>query len=83
MNNSLKHANATMVNVVTCVDEDTEVAVEVSDNGRGFDVASAEADGGMGLKNMKERVEKLGGGIRITATNQEGTRVLVRLPIGR
>jgi PAS domain S-box-containing protein len=59
LTNSLKHANATAVNVVMCVDGEEEVALEVSDNGRGFDLNAAEEDGGIGLSSMRERAEKL------------------------
>lgn len=82
LTNSLKHANATAVSVVMCVDADAEVAIEVSDNGRGFDLNAAEEDGGIGLNSMKERAEKLGGGMKIVSELEQGTRVLVRVPFG-
>jgi PAS domain S-box-containing protein len=80
LTNSLKHANATAVNVVMCVDGTDEVAIEISDNGRGFDLSAAEEGGGIGLNSMKERAEKLGGGMKIVSELEQGTRVLVRVP---
>lgn len=80
LTNSLKHANATSVYVVMCMDGDAEVAIEVSDNGHGFDLSAAEEGGGIGLNSMKERAEKLGGGMKIVSEAEQGTRVLVRVP---
>lgn len=80
LTNSLKHASATSVNVVMCVDGEKEVALEVSDNGHGFDLNAAAEDAGIGLNSMKERAEKLGGGLKIFSEPQQGTRVLVRVP---
>lgn len=80
LTNSLKHATASSVNVVMCVDGENEVAIEVSDNGRGFDMDAALEDGGIGLNSMKERAEKLGGGVRIYSESNKGTRVLLRVP---
>lgn len=81
LTNSLKHANATAVSVVMCVDGETEAAIEVGDNGRGFDLKAAQEDGGIGLNSMKERAEKLGGGVKIVSESGQGTRLLVRVPI--
>jgi PAS domain S-box-containing protein len=80
LNNSLKHAMAGSLMVSLCVDDGMEVALEVSDNGRGFDMNALEDEGGIGMKSMKERAEKLGGGIKIRSANDEGTSVLVRIP---
>lgn len=80
LTNSLKHANATSVNVVMCVDGADEVAIEVSDSGRGFDLNAAEDGGGIGLNSMKERAEKLGGKMKVVSEAGQGTRVLVRVP---
>lgn len=80
LTNSLKHANAAAVNVVMCVDGMDEVAIEVSDNGRGFDLNAAEDGGGIGLNSMKERAEKLDGKIKVVSESGQGTRVLVRVP---
>lgn len=81
LTNSLKHASANSVKVVLCVDGMQEAAIEVSDNGRGFDLNAAEVDGGVGLKSMRERAEKLGGTVRISSQPEQGTRVLLRIPI--
>ena len=58
-------------------------AIEVRDNGKGFDVETLKtADGThIGLKNVGERIEKMcGGTMTIDSTVGEGTRVTLRLP---
>jgi signal transduction histidine kinase len=80
LNNSLKHAGAAAVKIVMCVDGETEAALEVSDNGRGFDLASIAEDGGIGLSSMRERAEQMGGTLNMFSEPGQGTRVLVRVP---
>lgn len=52
------------------------VTLTVADNGRGFDVAQAQADprAGLGLRNMRERLESLGG--QLTLSSRPGHTVL-------
>lgn len=80
LNNALKHAAATSVTVrIRVVDEHVEL--EVVDNGMGFDPDTAGNGGGMGLVNMRERVEKLGGVLRTVSVPGEGTKVNVSVKV--
>ena len=59
------------------------IHLEVHDNGRGFDPDPRRATGsvgGRGLVGMRERVELLGGTLRIDTSPDIGTRVVVDLP---
>jgi two-component system, NarL family, sensor histidine kinase UhpB len=56
------------------------LAVEVSDDARGFDPAVAQ--GGVALVGMRERVEALGGQIEVSSRPGNGTKVTVRVPSG-
>jgi signal transduction histidine kinase len=56
----------------------TGFVLEVDDDGRGFDVDMT--TWGMGLRNLKERVEALGGSFDIQSTPGEGTTVRASLP---
>jgi signal transduction histidine kinase len=78
LNNALKHAAATLVQVHIRV-QGRGVALEIADDGRGFDLDTAGDSGGMGLKSMRERAEKLGGTLRIQSTPGKGTQVTVRI----
>jgi NarL family two-component system sensor histidine kinase LiaS len=82
LNNALKHAAATAVTVRLCIDGEG-VALEVIDNGQGFDLDPVSDVGGMGLVNMRERAEKLGGLLTILSAPGEGTKVTVKIQIGK
>ena len=84
LTNVRKHADATKVNLRLQFQAD-ELLVEVRDNGKGFDLSrtldSAISVGHMGLLGMKQRVETLGGDIKIKAGEGAGTTIILRLPI--
>jgi signal transduction histidine kinase len=74
LNNSLKHAAATSVSVRVVADGQG-VQLEVQDNGKGFDLDTINGKGGMGLANMRHRVEELGGTLTISSQLDAGTKV--------
>jgi len=59
--------------------EDGELTFEVSDDGRGFDSASAPL--GSGMQNMADRLAALGGSIELRSTPGAGTTVRGRIPV--
>ncbi len=80
LSNILKHAECTRVNVKITF-EASGVALEVSDNGRGFDASAIEALGGMGLRGINERIQKIGGTLKISSNPGVGTTLAVRVGI--
>jgi signal transduction histidine kinase len=54
------------------------LSLEIDDDGQGFDVDMT--TWGMGLRNLRERVESLGGVLQIESTPGEGTTVRATLP---
>jgi len=77
LSNVERHGAATTCRV-TLRGTDDGVLLEVDDDGRGFDVDLA--TWGMGIENLRDRVEALGGAFRIDSTPGEGTTVRVMLP---
>jgi signal transduction histidine kinase len=77
LNNVLKHAAATAV-VVSLSQTDGRVQAQISDDGQGFDVQ--QTGGGMGLRNIRERVAGLGGELCITSAPGSGTRLEIAIP---
>ncbi|GAB7046386.1 sensor histidine kinase [Catenuloplanes indicus] len=73
LTNACRHAGADQVRVALRFDD--AVTVEVTDNGRGFTVGTAE---GGGLRGMRERLAALGGEVRIESAPGRGTRVTAR-----
>jgi two-component system NarL family sensor kinase len=81
LNNVVRHAHATRVAVTLDVAAHA-VSLTIADNGAGFDAArtQAEARGGIGLRNMRERLDALGG--TLTIASQVGrTSVAAYVPL--
>jgi signal transduction histidine kinase len=78
LNNALKHAGASQVALSVRVTEGS-VALEVTDDGQGFDLADIHDTGGLGLISMQERADKIGGQLTIRSAPGEGTTVSVRV----
>jgi PAS domain S-box-containing protein len=77
LRNARRHSGARNIEVRLGT-EDGEILAEVSDDGRGFDLASGRA--GVGLSAMRERIEGVGGKFAIHGRPGEGTRVVVSIP---
>jgi signal transduction histidine kinase len=79
LTNVVKHARANSVRVVVEA-ADSEVVVEVVDDGRGFDTA-ARTDG-FGLAGIRERVYLAGGRLELRS-GEHGTLIRAQLPVRR
>ena len=55
----------------------------IQDFGRGFDLHAARSGCGLGLVSMEERVRLVKGKLSVNSKPGEGTRVEVRIPVGR
>ena len=78
ISNTLKHAKASEIDIhVTRRDGNLNILVE--DNGQGFD--TREKHDGIGLKNIRSRVDKLNGSITIESIKNKGTTVNIDIPI--
>jgi PAS domain S-box-containing protein len=79
LNNALKHAHAYAVTVAIRREKGL-TTLEVTDDGRGFDLKAVRDQGGLGLVSMRERAEKLGGVLRVISAPGEGTTVRASFP---
>jgi PAS domain S-box-containing protein len=59
------------------------VSLRVSDQGRGFDPQKLKETPGFGLLSIRERVELLGGRVKIASAKGRGTRVQIVVPDAR
>jgi signal transduction histidine kinase len=75
INNVLKHAQASKV-WISLGRSDAGLELKVSDNGVGTDFASSS---GMGMRNLSNRVEMLGGKLNIESTPGKGTTVTIEV----
>jgi signal transduction histidine kinase len=75
LNNALKHAQANNIKVHLHKD-DQRINLEITDDGIGFDLASARVGGGMGISAMEERAADLGGRLTVDSIPGSGTRIM-------
>jgi len=78
LHNVVKHSRAKHASVRLRIDSDA-VAMEVVDDGEGFDPSGSYPDH-FGLQSMRERAESRGGGFQVESRPGEGTTVRVRVP---
>jgi signal transduction histidine kinase len=85
LNNIRKHAKATHAWVELELDHPHMVALNVRDDGNGFDLEqasrAARGRGSVGLVQMRERAERAGGLFAIETAPGKGTRIRVELPV--
>ncbi|RYY91052.1 MAG: hypothetical protein EOO11_23280, partial [Chitinophagaceae bacterium] len=78
LNNIVKHARATRVSVeITATEE--RVRICIADNGVGFDLQQKRS--GLGLHNMKNRIEVFKGSMHIRTAEQEGCSICITFPL--
>lgn len=76
VNNALKHSEADKIDV-QIIQEWDRLSLVVQDNGKGFDSSAKYA--GMGLENIKKRVESYGGKMFISSAIGKGTEIHIEL----
>ncbi|GIF50882.1 signal transduction histidine kinase [Asanoa ferruginea] len=82
--NVAAHAGATRVGV-TLSYLDGEVALDVRDDGRGFDPAKppvSKTGGGFGLLAMRQRIEQVAGTLQVESEPSAGTAISASIPAG-
>src|SRR5437762_1602898 len=77
LTNTLKYAHARNFETRLSYKE-RELCLELRDDGDGFNVK--ERHDGVGLTGMRERVEQMGGELKITSSRGKGTKITVVLP---
>ena len=77
INNSLKHAACTSINL-SLSQNGSELTLDYTDNGRGFN-PQAMMDCGMGLSNISSRINSLGGTFGISSAKVKGMRAAIRV----
>ncbi|MFC3995912.1 sensor histidine kinase [Nocardiopsis sediminis] len=84
LRNSFAHGSPTLISIRIKI-TDKRVSARLADNGSGFDTSAqgrgspATATGG--LRAMRERIERLGGGCRLKSAPGDGTRMWLWAPL--
>jgi ligand-binding sensor domain-containing protein/signal transduction histidine kinase len=79
LQNTVKHSGASTLHLGVTL-ESEKLRITLEDDGRGF-VEGEAATGADGLRNMRERLQQLGGQCEIHSAPQSGTRVVFILPL--
>jgi signal transduction histidine kinase len=78
INNTLKHSGAATLNIGLHYSKDL-FTLTLSDDGSGFDPVLAEGKNGSGLKNIRNRANLIGAGVKISSEVGKGSEICVSL----
>jgi len=78
INNALKHAKATEI-LIQFIHDPSKIDITVEDDGIGFDYARLNQENGLGLTNLKNRVNFLNGTMDVRSIVNEGTSVNIQI----
>ena len=80
LTNAIRHAQASQI-VVQCSQNGNTFFITVEDNGKGFDAKAIHLKNGIGLANVKSRVDYLGGKMDIASALGDGTTINIELNV--
>jgi len=81
INNTIKHAKATKIDI-SLIKEDVHLKIVYQDDGKGFDInkiVEQSASSGMGFSNIYSRINSLKGEINIESEHKKGTLVTIKV----
>ncbi len=79
VNNTIKHAEAKRLDISIIKDEEG-ISATIEDNGKGFDTTTTDIFEGIGLKNIRTRVQYLKGTVDFDSAIGRGTVVTIQIP---
>ena len=82
LNNALKYAQATKIDIRLTKSATGELQLSIKDNGIGMDVDAVDQTTHFGLLGMRERVQALNGSFSIVASPNQGTTIDISVPNG-
>ena len=80
VSNAVRHGEANEIHIQLSKDNENNLVLEISDNGKGFDAGNINhetlrVEGHRGLASMTERMALMGGKLRITSKIDKGTTI--------
>lgn len=80
INNTVKHAEASNINIHIYENIFNQIEVKYQDNGIGFNVNEVlKSHSGLGMLNMQSRIQNLGGSMRFVSKRKNGLEVIVKI----
>jgi signal transduction histidine kinase len=80
LQNIIKHADASMIEVSIRL-QGNMLHMRIYDNGKGFDSKLLKGSGGIGLQNIRNRVETFFGSFSINSVIGHGCELLIKVPV--
>jgi PAS domain S-box-containing protein len=81
LSNIARHSKATEASI-DIYNRESFILIVIQDNGTGFDPSDPrQSNSGSGLINIRERAELLGGNVQIESRIDNGTEILIELPL--
>jgi signal transduction histidine kinase len=80
LRNGSRHGRATHA-TISLIRDQVSLTLEVTDDGRGFDLKAARQDRGLGLVSMEERVRLIDGKVTFRSAPGCGTTITVVVPV--
>ncbi|MEM6687603.1 MAG: ATP-binding protein [Bacteroidota bacterium] len=77
--NSIKHAACSNIHI-TLSNTDDKLKLQITDNGKGYNPETVNTNG-IGLKNIKKRIEILRGTFSLESIKHQGTSVILNVPL--
>ncbi len=80
LSNVIRHSQATEINVQLLGGKE-KATLLIQDNGNGFDYDPGHPPAGNGIRNIRDRVSILRGGLNIVAAPGEGCTITIKIPM--
>lgn len=80
LTNALRHSKATEINL-RITETENNLQISIQDNGQGFNIDSLDPINSIGITGMKERALSFGAELKIQSTYDNGTIVLLIVPL--
>ena len=80
LTNAIKHAEANSI-MIQCSENESRLYITVEDDGKGFDPDLVQQKNGIGLSNIRNRVNLLEGTVEISSKPGEGTTFSIEIPL--
>jgi two-component system, NarL family, sensor kinase len=79
VNNTIKHAEATALDI-SLINDEEGISVTIEDNGKGFAYDPLQPNEGIGLSNIRSRIQFLKGTVDFDSAPGKGTLVAIHVP---
>lgn len=79
--NSMKHAEASVIQILMSINNTQQLHLTVQDDGIGFDPTTQCSTNGVGIKNIRSRVKYLNGEFHIESSTGNGTCYDIIIPL--